>query len=65
MKEIIPQDIAIDLAITVNLFAEMYNCNDPILEENNIDWWYLHKLNRRAQHHLNKAINANKSEEGI
>lgn len=49
-----PNDLIIDMAITLNLFCEMYNCNDEILEQNGIDWWYMHKLNRRVQFRLNK-----------
>lgn len=61
IEEIIPQNLAVDLAIMINQFAEMYNCNNEILEQYDIDWWYLHKLNRRCQFHLNKNKNVDKN----
>ena len=51
LKEI-PLDLFIDLAITTDLFAQMFNCNEETLEANGIDWAYLHKLNRRAQYFI-------------
>ena len=50
----IPQELVVDMAITLNLFCDMYNCNDEVLAKHGIDWWYMHKLNRRVQALLNK-----------
>ena len=47
--------VFVDMAITIELFCNMYNCNDELLELNGIDWWYLHKINRRAKFILTKT----------
>lgn len=45
--EPVPDDLIDDMIITIGLFADMFNCNDEALAKHGIDWWYLHKINRR------------------
>ena len=61
-QETIPDDIIFDLARTVELLADKNNCDDGNLKEIGLDWYYLHKLNRRAKHWLNKVYNIKESE---
>jgi len=61
-KETMPDDIILDLVRTVELLADSHNCDDGSLKLRGLDWAYLHKLNRRAKHWLNKVYNLEESE---
>tara|TARA_R110002051_G_C8746841_1_gene499776 strand:+ start:18 stop:230 length:213 start_codon:yes stop_codon:yes gene_type:complete len=52
-----PDDIVLDLARSLELVANKCNCNDGNAELVGLDWQYLHKLNKRTQHWLNKIYN--------
>jgi len=41
-------DLINDMAVLLNQFCDIYNCNEERLQDNGIDWWYMHKTNRRA-----------------
>jgi hypothetical protein len=55
-----PDDIVLDLARSLELVANRCNCNDGNAELVGLDWQYLHKLNKRTQHWLNKIYNTGK-----
>jgi len=61
-EETMPDDIILDLARTVEILADSHNCDDGSLKLRGLDWAYLHKLNRRSKHWLNKVYNLDESE---
>jgi len=48
----INDDLIEDLARTLELVTNKCNCNDGLAEKVGLDWWYIHKLNRRVQKSL-------------
>lgn len=50
----LPFDLTIDMALTLVKLADKFNLNDGQLDRYGLDWWYYHKLVRRAKHYLNE-----------
>ena len=49
-------DLFGDVAVTLDRFCDMFNCNtdEERFEAYDLDWWYLHKINRRLQNVKNQ-----------
>ena len=50
----IPLDLFADLALTMERTSDYFNCNDGVLEDMGLEWWYHHKINRRVQYIVDK-----------
>lgn len=58
-KTPIPVDLFVDMAITIERFANMFNTNDNRLGKFKLDWAYLHKINRRGKYILMELYSQN------
>lgn len=49
-KKELPLELFVDMFITLDKLSDHFNCNDGQLEEYELDWWYFHKIVRRAKY---------------
>jgi len=41
--------LMLEMSITLEIFCDMHNCDSGELERNGLNWYGLHKLNRRVK----------------
>lgn len=52
-KPMLPLELFLDMAHTLDKLADKFNCNDGQLNDVGLDWAYYHKLNKRVQYVVN------------